>query len=703
MKIYKSNTIGNAKNVYYKTAVEVFDENSLKQAVNMDYVCAEYKEGYRNNDNFLGSTCLPFDCDNDGTDDSSKWLSPEDIKRLFPGVTFAVHYSRNHMKDKHYQDANGEITRTVTARPRFHLFFEIDEIKDRSEYANLKDYISSICPYFDKNALDASRFFYGTTSPSVEFHKGSMNLSQFLDDENFDKGVDVVSEGGRNNHMSRYAARTLVRLGDTEEAKSKFLEENDKCSPPLEDEELNTIWNSALNFYKKKVMTSPGYVSPAQYNAPWKKNLIRHPKTGAVVNCIQNLITILENDPMLQGIKYNQLADSIEITAKLPWNNPSKFWRDADDSQLICYIDEKYGSFSKENYINALTKVADDRGYHPIKEYFNSLPEWDEIPRVDTFLIDYFGSEDNEYVRAVTRKTLCAAYLRVLQPGIKFDQILVLVSKQGSGKSTAISKLGMQWYSDSLSVSDMNDKTAAEKLQGYWIMEIGELAGMKKADIDKVKAFISRQDDKFRAAYGRRVTSHPRQCICIGTTNAEDGFLRDVTGNRRFWVVNTPGTGTKKSWNITRDEVDQIWAEVMIYVNAGEELTLDSKAEEFAQNIQCQSMEQDDREGLIEDYLNTSLPDDWDRMDLPSRLEFLDDTEHLMHKPGTHKRVTVSNMEIWCECLGRRKEDLKPVDSFALKAIMMRLQNWSKVEERMTLPIYGRQRIYRRLKEKDKN
>ena len=123
----------------------------------------------------------------------------------------------------------------------------------------------------------------------------------------------------------------------------------------------------------------------------------------------------------------------------------------------------------------------------------------------------------------------------------------------------------------------MNDKTAAEKLQGYWILEIGELAGMKKADLDKVKAFISRQDNKYRASFGRRVTPHPRQCVFFGTTNSENGYLRDITGNRRFWNVKVNGDGKYKPWELDGKTIKQIWAEVVQIAESGEKLYLDPK------------------------------------------------------------------------------------------------------------------------------
>lgn len=427
----------------------------------------------------------------------------------------------------------------------------------------------------------------------------------------------------------------------------------------------------------------------------WTKAL-RRDRGGLLQNSLHNLTLIMENDEKLKDICFNQLADGMEIKGYVPWQHPARFWRDADDAQLICYVDANYGTFSARNYQIAVAKVVDDRSYHPIREYLASLPAWDGIRRAEVILIDYLGAEDNAYTRAVTRKTLCAAVARVMQPGIKFDNILVMNGDQGIGKSTLIAKLGGEWYSDSLSLTDMNDKTAAEKLQGYWILEIGELAGMKKADIDKVKAFISRQDDKYRASFGRRVTPHPRQCIFFGTTNSQNGYLRDITGNRRFWTVRTPGSGRMKPWQLTRDDVNQIWAEVLVLVDNGEKLYLDSDLEAYSQVEQASAMEQDDREGLVNAYLDLLLPETWDSMDIYARQEFVRDPDSPVQPKGVVKRDRVSNMEIWCECFGKRKEDIKPFDSYAIAAIMLRIEGWRKTDERDYQPIYGRQRLYRR-------
>lgn len=213
-------------------------------------------------------------------------------------------------------------------------------------------------------------------------------------------------------------------------------------------------------------------------------------------------------------------------------------------------MDIRYGEFTTRNYDVSFTKVADDRHFHPVRDYLNGLPKWDGVKRVEELFIKYLQADDTEYVRTVTRKAFAAAVARVLCPGIKFDCVPVLDGEQGIGKSSIVKDLVTpEYYSESLSLTDMDDKAGAEKLQGFWVVEIGELAGMKKADIEKVKSFLSTSDDKYRPSYGRVVESHPRQCIIIGTVNGERGYLRDITataasGSSRFIRKHRSRTGT---------------------------------------------------------------------------------------------------------------------------------------------------------------
>lgn len=428
----------------------------------------------------------------------------------------------------------------------------------------------------------------------------------------------------------------------------------------------------------------------------WTKGLTRT-KSGEVENTLGNLLLILTYDEALADIRFNRLAGQI-YGESLPWERDFPAWRDADTAQLVAYVDSHYGEFTARNYELALTKVADDRAYHPVRDYLDHLPTWDKTPRVDTVFIDYLGAEDTPYTRAVTRKTLVAAVARVKRPGIKFDNIPVLNGNQGIGKSTLIAKLGREWYSDSLSISDMKDKTAPEKLQGNWLLELSEMAGIKKMDVETVKSFASRIDDKYRPSYGRVVESHPRQCVIIGTTNNDGGFLRDVTGNRRFWPIRATSEGAKRPWDLGDAEVAQIWAEAIAYFDAGEELYLKGDVAAFAADEQREAMENDDREGLVAAYLETLLPTNWDEMDIYRRQEYFRSPDDPTRAAGTVRRTQVSNIEIWCECFGRSRDGIKKADSYEIEAIVRSIGGWERYAGGKTgkrnIPIYGIQRVY---------
>lgn len=431
----------------------------------------------------------------------------------------------------------------------------------------------------------------------------------------------------------------------------------------------------------------------------WRSKLRYMPRSKCLENSVWNLMLILNNDPDFTNIAFNEMAGRIEITGTVPWERPkdNKFWRDADTAQMKALIDIRYETFSNRNHDVAFTKTVEDRHFHPARDYFDSLPEWDRVPRVESLLIDYFGAEDSSYTRAVMRKTLIAAVARTYHPGTKFDSALILVGTQGIGKSTFFSKLAGSWFSDSLTLTDMKDKAGAEKLQGFLILELGEMAGMKKVDIETIKSFLSRTDDIYRPSYGRVVESHPRQCIVVGSTNAENGFLRDITGNRRFWPVNVCNDSAKKSWQMTKEEVSQIWAESIYLYHKGEKLYLEGNDAKIAEEKQRQAMETDERQGLVENYLYTLLPENWDEMSLFERKNFLNGDDFGGTKKGTVERTQVSNAEIWCECFGNSLSNIKASDSYAIAAIMIKIAGWVKSGKRKRIPLYGQQRMYEKL------
>lgn len=435
------------------------------------------------------------------------------------------------------------------------------------------------------------------------------------------------------------------------------------------------------------------YATPAKEvaDASWQAKLQLTEK-GTIASTIANAVTILTHDPRLAGaLAYNDMAQTMVAMKDLPWREVSgeSLWTDTDDSALRLYMERVYGINSKDRIFDAVTTVAAEHRFHPVRDYLDGCT-WDGAKRVDTLLIDYLGAEDTPYTRTVTRKSLVAAVARIYDPGCKFEYMLTLRGRQGIGKSALIAKLGGPWFSDSF--YSIQGKDAYEQVQGVWIMEVGELAGLKKAEEEAIKLYISKQTDRFRPAYGRRIMEFKRQCIFIGTTN-ESQFLRDATGSRRFWVVDTPNKAMKSMWTeLTDADVSQIWAEAKALYRAGETLYLDRDMEAAARAVQEAYSEDRPRAGIIQAYLDRDLPEDWETMDTYTRRQWLSTDAQ-----GTVRRTTVSNMEIWSEALNGSPEKL---DRYAIKEIrdiMSGIPGWvHSGTDRRTIYPYGRQKYYKR-------
>jgi predicted P-loop ATPase len=425
----------------------------------------------------------------------------------------------------------------------------------------------------------------------------------------------------------------------------------------------------------------------------WKKRL-KITEKGALAQTIENVVLILENDPNLAGcLALNEMEHNIVIKRDLPWRKIRGVsqWVDADDAALRYYLERIYGLSGKDRIFDAVNVVAQQAAFHPVKEYLEACT-WDEVPRVETLLIDYLGAEDDVYTRTVTRKTLAAAVARIYRPGCKFDYMLTLRGKQGIGKSALIAKLGGPWFSDTFTT--MQGKEAYEQVIGVWLMEVGELAGMRKAEAETIKLYVSKQTDRFRPAYGRRLQEFPRQCIFIGTTN-ESQFLRDTTGNRRFWVIDTPNKPRLSLWDdLTPEMVRLIWAEAVHIYKSGEDLFLPPNIEKIAREVQESYAEENPRAGIIADYLDRLLPADWESKDLYSRRAFLESGTN-----GTIERTTVCALEIWAEVLNGNPEKF---DRYAIKEIrdiLAQMPEWqSQGRTQKTIKPYGRQRYFERKK-----
>jgi predicted P-loop ATPase len=428
----------------------------------------------------------------------------------------------------------------------------------------------------------------------------------------------------------------------------------------------------------------------------WTQNL-EVDKKGEYLSSSKNIDTILKNDPMLKGIfKLNLFDNKRYITRPLPWHpfdGEVDQLKDVDMSGVRNYFDVIYGITSVSKIDDSVSLEFQRNSFHPIKDYLEGLV-WDGKERVNTLLVDYFGTPDDPYHRAAIRKPLVAAISRVYKPGVKFDLVTTLVGPQGSGKSTFLAKLGRQWFSDTFSC--LQGKEAYEQIQGKWIIEIGELAAMRKAEVETVKQFLTKCEDSYRPAYGRVIETYRRQCIFFGTTNASD-FLRDATGNRRFMPVDVTKAAAIKDVHkdLTEHEVDMIWAEAYLMYKAGEKLYLEESENISAEDERDKHLENDDRVGYVEAYLDKSYPDDWDAYDLQKRRIWLDDPLACL---GTNKKDRVCLAEIWCECFKQRIEDLNKVAARDLSDLMKRLKNWTYIPQQRQFSIYGRQRYFIRVR-----
>lgn len=420
---------------------------------------------------------------------------------------------------------------------------------------------------------------------------------------------------------------------------------------------------------------------------------------GNYMATIHNAKMILSHDPLLKGkIRKNEFTKKYRVFGALPWNTDERErdWEDNDDSGLRYYIEKVYQIKGKANIEDAWGLVANENRYHPVRDYLESLV-WDGVPRVETLFIEFMGAEDNAYTRAVSRIALTAAVARIFAPGIKYDNVVVLVGPQGCGKSTILKKLGRDWFSDTLTT--MQGKEAYEQIQGFWIIEIGELAAMKRYEVETVKQFTSKSEDSYRAAYGHHVETHKRQCVFFGTTNTYD-FLKDMTGNRRFFPVDVhPEKAAKDVWNdLDAKTVDQIWAEAVSLFRNGEKFYLwDEDIKRMAEEVQDSHLEESPLTGAVLAFLDKKIPKNWDEIDLCAKRDFIRGESFVSDIKGEVYRDKVCALEIWCELFNGERKDLTRQKSKEINDIIEKTGEWVRAKSTFYLgSIYGQQRGFTR-------
>ena len=461
---------------------------------------------------------------------------------------------------------------------------------------------------------------------------------------------------------------------------SRLAQDDPKVSELLSKER----YEQAKEAFRTSEQKEPG----PDYDLSWLSKLTKD-GNGRYEKTINNAVIVLENDPLLKGrIVTDEFASCGMVLGRVPWDqrDEKRRWTDVDDAGYYRYVEVFYGLTGREKLDHALMIVSAQNRINDVKHYLEGL-QWDGIRRLDTLLSDYLGADDTPYTRAVMRKSLCAAVGRAVVGGIKYDYMPIFTGPQGIGKSTFLAILGKKWFSDSLTTFE--GKEAAELIQGTWINEVGELSAFTKQETQVIKQFLSKTEDIYRAAYGRRTDKYPRRCVFFGTSNDSE-FLKDMTGNRRFWPVDVGMHPAKKSvWQELPAEVDQIWAEAYAYWAAGEKLFLPKELEEAAVEQQETHREASGKEGLIMDFLNKPVPANWNQMDVVKRRMFLAGGMHMEGELVLRDRVCA--VEIWVECFGGDLKHMKRSDSMEINNILLH-GKWQRIKTPRDFGPYGQQR-----------
>ncbi|MBS0175423.1 MAG: hypothetical protein JSR64_15390 [Nitrospira sp.] len=565
----------------------------------------------------------------------------------------------------------GAFCRTYTIHEAIELFlddvYESCSIEGRYSYKEGST-AAGLVTYDDKYAYS----HHGTDPTSGKL----CNAFDLVRIHKFGLKDEDAREGTPGNKLPSYVAMTDFAGRDPKVRKLIVAERLDSARSDFEVEEVEIEEVEA-------------------YDDSWREKL-EVDRKGNIFGTIDNITLILENDPYFRGrIAYDDFEKCEVAIRDLPWRKVSWQTRrllDRDDANIRHYLEKAYGISHLTKTKDAMQVWAQKTVFHPVKDYLNGLT-WDGEPRVDTLLVDYQGAEDSEYTRMVTRKILVAAVARVFRPGCKFDTILTLVGKQGLKKSSLIAKLGRQWFSDSFSFNQLtkNETKACEQVQGVWLIEIAEMSGMAKAEIETVKHFVSKTEDRFRVAYGHRTENFPRQCVFFATTNKTD-FLRDPTGNRRYWPVQVMEQEPVKDVfkDLTEGEIDQVWAEAVEYFKKGEKLYLPEDMVETATEVQRMHTEEHPWVSIIQEYLDIKLPENWSQMDRDERMFYIREEDGLNER-GVQYRTRVCIHEIWAEALGKR-ELIDERSAATIRNAMATIEGWKEEKNMLRYGIYGRQR-----------
>lgn len=453
----------------------------------------------------------------------------------------------------------------------------------------------------------------------------------------------------------------------------------------------------ALATFGTEVAPEAAQGSEVLPDTEWRKRL-EIDGNGNYKKSSANFYTILECDPQLAGrIGMDVFTGRGVVLEPLYWapdEASPRQWTDADDAGLSRHIETFYGIYHKDKMAQMLTLISSQHAIDPVRDYLDSL-DWDGTPRLDRIFVDFLGARDTIVARTAARKSFVAAVARTYDPGCKFDNMTIIHGPQGIGKSTLLSVMGGAWFSDSLTTFEGKD--AAEMLQGIWIIEVGELTAMNKKDTNAVKQFLSKRDDQYRAAYARHPVTHPRRCVFFGTSNEEE-FLRDQTGNRRFWPVDVGEQDPVMSiWRDLPQLRDQLWAEAVTRYRQGEKLHLTKEQEDAMEEARRFHVEDTGLSGEIRMFLDQPVPENWRTMSRYARQEFYANPK--LEKWGDLvERDRICAREILVELIGVPVNRLEKERALSreVSLIIGQLPDWERFNYVADFGLYGKQKGFKK-------
>nr|DAU73348.1 MAG TPA: virulence associated protein E [Caudoviricetes sp.] len=526
-------------------------------------------------------------------------------------------------------------------------------------------------------------------------------------------GVCVYPDGYvYSNHASDPAGGRTLCMFDLV-AMHKFNDLDEAADTPLNTapKDRPSIQKALQEFTElpavKKEMMSLNIESFGEGEDDWKSKLHVHPKTGQTLNDVHNLRLLKKHDPVLSGLAYNTMNLATITRRDFPWRKVTPGKDDqltnADRVEISDHIHYTYNlrQTSKERVNDVIDTVAQDHSFHPVEEYLEGL-EWDGVSRIETWL----PGEVNNYKRSVARLTAVQSVARMLDPGVKVDNCMILSGGEGLGKTWFIERMARGWTCTLGPIDRGSARDTIMIMSRSWIAVADEGYSLKKADADNMKNFITRTHDEVRLPYARETVGLPRRQVIWGTTN-DPTFLHAQEGNRRFLIVNV---SEKLDFDkYTGEYVDQVWAEAVHLwkesrakygVEGNPDLYLNAEEEAVAKGVREEATEEDSLVGLIQDYLDTLVPENWETMPVSDRIYWLEASKQGLVKPGTHRIERVCSFEIWKVLLGNTCGKPSRVESLEIAEALRRVPGWeSSGSKRARFAFFGRQRYFSRVEE----